>query len=308
MATPAPSDGLKAPLTSEDFPALQRTASEASISAQRRYLSFFRRSLILMIGGALVSTIVSAWPGSRTWALIVGAVLVGASVVFTLAIRVVAPERIWFAGRAVAESVKTISWRYMMCAEPFDLTVNGQTADELFSEELGAMLTERRSLAWNLGGSIADKPQITDKMRLMRASTLDVRKEGYRNQRIADQRKWYGRKADENRKTYQLFFWAVVSAQICALTWAIVIASRKEMKLNLTAVFSAVAAALIAWGQVKRHQELAQAYALAAHELGIIQEQLLYVTTDEQLSSFVADAESAISREHTMWVARRDTL
>jgi FtsH-binding integral membrane protein len=294
-------------MNSEDFPALKRTADEASTSAQRQYLSFFSLSLILMVSGCLVSTMVSASQQSRTWGLIVGAVLVGVSVVFTLAIRVVAPERVWFAGRAVAESVKTITWRYVMCAEPFDLTVDGQIADERFLKELGAILREKKTLAWNLGGSIAEMPQITDKMREMRTLTLDARKEAYRDQRIGDQRKWYGRKAVQNRSAYLLIFWVVVSAQLCALCWAIVIASRIDMKLNLTAVFSAVAASLIAWSQVKRYQELAQAYALTAHELGIVQEKLIHVTTEDHFSSFVADAESAISREHTMWIARRDT-
>ena len=31
----------------------------------------------------------------------------------------VRPDRYWYAGRAVAESVKTITWRYVSRAEPF---------------------------------------------------------------------------------------------------------------------------------------------------------------------------------------------
>src|SRR5690606_15189811 len=32
------------------------------------------------------------------------------------------PDRIWYNARAVAESVKTLTWRYMMRAEPFQAT------------------------------------------------------------------------------------------------------------------------------------------------------------------------------------------
>ena len=59
--------------------------------------------------------------------------------------------------------------------------------------------------------------------------------------------------------------------------------------------------------QAKRFSDLAASYALAAHEIGFINEQAGRVGNDEEkFSSFVADAETAFSREHTQWVARRD--
>lgn len=57
---------------------------------------------------------------------------------------------------------------------------------------------------------------------------------------------------------------------------------------------------------MRQHEELAQSYAVAALELGFIEEQVGRVSDDKGLSAFVADAESAISREHTLWIARRD--
>jgi hypothetical protein len=79
-----------------------------------------------------------------------------------------------------------------------------------------------------------------------------------------------------------------------------------DSPINPTGTFSTLAAAAMAWLQVKRYQELAQSYLLAAHELGLIEAQSLHVHTEVELSAFVANAENAISREHTMWVARRD--
>ena len=69
-----------------------------------------------------------------------------------------------------------------------------------------------------------------------------------------------------------------------------------------------MAASLIAWMQVKRYQELAQSYGLATQELGLIASRGLHVASDEELSKFVAESETAISREHTLWTARRDVL
>jgi hypothetical protein len=51
---------------------------------------------------------------------------------------------------------------------------------------------------------------------------------------------------------------------------------------------------------------VAQSYAIATMDLGLIQEQGARIEGDAQLAAFVADAENAISREHTLWVARRD--
>ena len=54
-------------------------------------------------------------------------------------------------------------------------------------------------------------------------------------------------------------------------------------------------------------QELAASYALAAHEIGLIRQQSLLPSTDDEFSLFVGDAENAFSREHTQWIARKDT-
>jgi hypothetical protein len=66
------------------------------------------------------------------------------------------------------------------------------------------------------------------------------------------------------------------------------------------------ASAIAAWTQMKRHNELAQSYALAAQEL----EELEAVATNQisgnAFTQLVEQAENSISREHTLWCARRD--
>ena len=88
---------------------------------------------------------------------------------------------------------------------------------------------------------------------------------------------------------------------ICFICWP-------QFVPNLTPFFAALASSFIAWLQVKQHQELAQSYNLASHELSFILAQERYVRTDEDLSNFVLDSENAISREHTLWIARRDRI
>jgi hypothetical protein len=69
----------------------------------------------------------------------------------------------------------------------------------------------------------------------------------------------------------------------------------------------ALAASTLSWIQAKRFSELSASYALAAHEISFIKEQAASIKKDDNLSQFVGDAENAFSREHTQWVARKDT-
>ena len=65
---------------------------------------------------------------------------------------------------------------------------------------------------------------------------------------------------------------------------------------------------VIAWMQIKNYQELTHSYALTAHELSVIKSKIGQVDSEKSLDNFVDDSETAISREHTMWLARRDHL
>lgn len=91
-----------------------------------------------------------------------------------------------------------------------------------------------------------------------------------------------------------------------ALTLSIVfVVQQQGAWLELAAAALTASAAATAWLQTGRYQEQQQSYALAAHELGLIVTLERYVTTEEDFARFVADSESAISREHTTWLARR---
>jgi hypothetical protein len=98
----------------------------------------------------------------------------------------------------------------------------------------------------------------------------------------------------------------VTASQFTALVAAIALVRWPNSDIRLTGFFTCVASALIAWLQLKQHKELAQSYAVAEIELGFIEEKARHVMTDREFSDFVSDAENAISREHTLWIARRD--
>jgi hypothetical protein len=98
----------------------------------------------------------------------------------------------------------------------------------------------------------------------------------------------------------------VLISQALALIAAIAVVRWPDAAVNLTGVFAALAAALIAWTQLKKYEELATMYGLTAQELRSVEDQARHVRNEEQFTRFVLTAEDAISREQALWLTRRE--
>lgn len=295
-------------LPDADLPALYRAADRASMAAQRTYLRFVRADLALIVASAVFGSCAASTVELRAVLAVLGATAFVAGLILTVLLMQMRPDRLWFGGRAVAESAKTIAWRYMMGAEPYRKELTDQEADRRFSEELRKLLRDRSGVAASLGGSAAAEQQITPRMREIRSEELPTRRRIYAEARIQDQRIWYAGKACSNRLASTRWLVLVAVTQLFGAGAAMARIFWPDLGFDLASVLAAAAAAFLAWLQVKQHQSLAQAYGLAAHELGLIETQAGHAIAEEAFSSFVADAEAAISREHTMWVARRDVV
>jgi len=140
----------------------------------------------------------------------------------------------------------------------------------------------------------------------MRATPFAERKKTYLNGRVKDQRQWYGVKAKANRWAGEKYFVLVIICQLLAASSSLAGVRWPDARVHFTGLFAALASAFIAWLEVKQHGELAQAYSVAEFDLSLVEQRALYVNNEASFSSFVADAENAISREHTLWIARRD--
>ena len=73
-----------------------------------------------------------------------------------------------------------------------------------------------------------------------------------------------------------------------------------------TSVFIVIAGSALTWMQTKRYQELSTAYSLAAHEICLLRQDIDGISNESQFSTFVNDSETAFSREHTQWQARKE--
>lgn len=289
------------------FPALFRCADEASKNAQKWYLRWAGVNLGLLVLGAVVGSISLPDTAQKRiiHAIAAGCFFLSLATSILLATR--RWEKVWYTGRAVAESVKTLTWKFMTGADPFSTELNAREAVESFTNTLRELVRENGQIAAALSTDNALGDQVTELMTGLREAAVGVKRDLYLAQRVNEQQAWYASNSKKNRKTRNIWFGLLVSFQALALASAIYLVVYPTFPWRAAAVFTTLASATVAWGQFKRYQELAQAYGLAAQELSLIAARGPHIGTREQLARFVNDAETAISREHATWVARRET-
>lgn len=283
----------------QDFPALYRSADKLSLDSQKHFFCILTIHLVVLVIAAVLSVVNT----TDKWIYVLQLLALIAALGCSVYLWTFRPDRYWYAGRAVAESVKTITWRYVSRAEPF------QTEDAIakndFKQSLKMIFEQNQDVCSKLI-DYANQEQFTDVMQEMRSSPLDNRKKNYCEKRIRDQRDWYAKKAVFNKKRANLFFWCLIIANFIGVVLAILkVAEINPIYLPVDVIIT-LAASLLSWIQAKRFTELSASYALTAHEIGFINEKLATIDSEDDFSKFVGDAENAFSREHTQWAARRD--
>ena len=285
------------------YPALFYAADRAAGEAQRSLVRLHLTSTSLLVVGAVLSM----WSDLPEPVKILGALLYFASLLTFVIGQHKQYRAIWYQSRALAESVKTSSWRLVTGAEPFDHATEEQNL-EAFRELLRELLDANKGIGEHLSGDWSKEDQVTAPILDQLRAEFDARRSTYLEERIDRQRQWYAAKASVNRRGSKRCFWVLCLVYGIAIVLQLVKVNASEAQdflLPIDAV-AVVASGLIGWMQLRRYDELASAYGLTAHELGIIRSRFEAVADATDLARFVADSENAISREHTQWAARRD--
>jgi hypothetical protein len=147
-------------------------------------------------------------------------------------------------------------------------------------------------------------PLITCEMKTAQALPFEAKIALFRRQRVDDQKHWYHTKAKANTKREKQWFAAIFSIEFVALGYA-ALQAWKLWDFNAVGGIAATSTAFIAWLQTKRFSDLGTSYAIAAGDLRRIAEEHSKVSDEVELKKFVAEVEQAVSREHSMWMARR---
>jgi hypothetical protein len=287
-------------LLESDLPGLFAAADAVSRTGQHAYLVATATRNLLAVIAAAASFNINI--GGFNWIAFV------AAIAFICALGVETwlwgsrPEQRWYDGRALAESAKTLAWRYSIGAAPFP--IGGRDADDLLLKRLAALLQDAPAT----GIAPTNAPPISDAMRRLRAAPLEQRRRAYLRGRVEDQCEWYRRRATTNSARARRWRLALLGMEIAGIVLAFCGAIWSTTWLGLAGVVAAVIAAAAAWLAVRQHEALARAYTFAHGELMIARERLLLAGDEAAWAMETADTEEAISREHTMWRASRRSV
>ncbi|MBL0702899.1 MAG: DUF4231 domain-containing protein [Sulfurospirillum sp.] len=287
-------------IDNKTLPGLYKSSNRASLDAQSNYFFGLKSYLILLIIAALISFL---WPKDVIVAIL-SAILFLITLFILIVLKYFKPDDRWYNGRAVAESVKTRSWRWAMRAEPYQDCLNVEIVSKQFINDLKSILQQNRSLSESLPTEEGLQAPISSTMSEIRGLSTTERLEIYKEQRIDDQAKWYSLKFIENKKKARNLFIVSIILHSIAILMLLYRIKNPLMELPIE-VLATAAGAVLTWLQAKKHNELISSYSLAAHEIVLIKGEALSIRTEEELSTFVLDSENAFSREHTQWTARK---
>ncbi len=294
-------------MAGSSFVRLQDSDLSATYLAAEATSGRGQRRTKLLIRVELISLIVASVTGVTTWRVMdrydVLAVISALAFLLALACTVIRastrPEASWYAGRAAAESAKTLGWRYAVGGAPFPPDEPEAVINDRFLGRLRQVVEQLKDTALSVPDSTAY--EVTAVMRNIRLQDLATRRVVYKRDRITDQLRWYERRT----KTHAASAERWIRLAVASSALGVISAAFKffVIDVDLLGVFAACASAAIAWNQLNQHRSLVAAYAVAARELSLIRDRIDHVP-DTEWATFVSDSEDAISREHTMWLAR----
>jgi len=289
------------PVPTLQFPAVYHAADQLAIAGRRRSYRLLFVQLVALTAAAGFAAI--NWHlGSVRISSGIASLLFLIALVLALASAAVKPERSWYIGRAVAESVKSLTWLYAVGGDPFAVDTAGETEERLASR--------LQALASGLGDAASppsNPVQIDESVRRLRRLDMVDRRAAYLEGRVNDQVLWYSSKAESNRVRARGWIAAFVVVSGLGIVGAGLEAA-DIVEFGFVSLLAAIAASFSAWTQAKQHSILAASYALASQELVIARFIVEAARTEREFAIAAGDAEDAISREHATWVARTSAM
>jgi hypothetical protein len=288
----------------EHFPDFYRSTDQTSLDGQSLYAKLFRLQLISLGVAALSGAFTLTGKSGPDWAGVVAAIAFGAALLLRGSVWRGRPEKDWYAGRAAAESAKTLAWRFVVGADPFPSSMSDDDATDL-------LLARFSDVRTGLKGVTVLPPQrargeVTSEMIAARHASLQDRKSLYLTQRVAVQLEWYAKKARANRRTSRVWMTLMLILELCGLAGGVLKAAG-VLDVDVLGVVGAIVAAIAAWTEMRQNATLASSYSVAAGELSRIGTRGARSMSESEWADFAANAEEAVSREHTMWAASRDS-
>lgn len=285
-----------------DLPALYTSTDKTASNAKRAHTRYHLWAHILLAIGAVAGAMPAKFAAGPTWlssapAAISTIALVSGFVLALHASKDTSSGR-WYAARAAAERVKSMTWKYMMLAEPY----HEADADLRFIDHVSGLIdTNSRT------GVVAPTTdtQITPRMQEIRGLPPAERSQHYLTNRAEEQQKWYNRRTKEHECALKYLRISTLSANLIAVVVSI-FALVYGSGLAYVGILTTMASSSMSWTLLRRDAELSNRYAHASQALAAARSALPDTQTEASLQRLVKRCESIFADEHAEWLARGD--
>lgn len=286
----------------EDYPQLYRAADALSIKYQKRHYIL----LALYLGLLIVGTCLSFGDATICTNSIALVVFILSAVVYIFS-KLYNPLSLWYNGRAVAESVKSMTWKWMMMASPYNYQPYGCCSRQLI-QDLRELLKENKPLFIHYQDEEESDRfyTISQKMKEVRHFSSSQKLVFYNKNRVDEQLRWYRRNAKYKHR-YYLCYSSFIGCCYVVVVVLMIMSIVNPEKSYPVEILATVIAASISWLEAKNYNELSNAYSLAVSDISLIKKDPLEgQVSEDEVSEYVINSENAFSREHTQWLARKN--
>jgi len=283
----------------QDFPKMFRHADASAAAYQRRY----RMLVTTIVMSSCVTNLLGVISQDR--------LRMSITAVVTLFQFVAAMSNVnggwntdWYRARALAETTKSMTWRYAVGGNPYPIDQSKPTADPAFSKHMDALLHGMGAPAPLLPGLRIEKEDMS-KIENLRTQDLLTRQTVYLESRVRDQENWYeSRAVSLARRRSQLSIVSVGSAALAVLLSIYLVAQPTQYMPSVVALLASVALGTITISQARNLPTDVSAYQLTHYEIKSVLSSAPPVS-EAEWAEWVDTTEEVFSREHTMWLGSR---
>ena len=277
---------------------LARELGASASAAQRTFIALNRAQLILIVSAAVFAAIPLTFPGrDLNWPSLVAAVCFGLSLLLRVMLFMRGDEAVWRDARVDAEAAKSLCFRYAFGATGFERAAGEAAAARSFIEHAAH---HGESVVLIATGAV-DGPyeDITQDMVQVRGLEYPQMRERYLAERIVDQERWYTKRAAEYLRRSRLWLTLMVAAEAGGLILGLLAVFRSAPE-GAVGLMSAIAAASLAWSQLRQFSVLSRTYSRYAVHLRDLGRRVRLVEPEEW-PAFVSRGEDALEVEHVAW-------
>jgi len=293
----------------EDYPCRFRRVDEKANEFQKRHYSLVATELIILV---IISVIISLLGSGWGFLGIKGSnilITVAFLVILFLGVRLYREksdyDSMWYKARSLAETIKSITWQYMMRVNRYG--GSKEKATEQFLEDLEDISEKRREILSKVDPTTKNKNEVTQKMDVVRSLSLKDRIYVYNSERLNDQIDWYDSKINAYQESQKQWNKVTVIAGVCTIILTLVAIELGSKAFGFVPPFLVVITAVSSWSRANRFSSLVESYNLTRQELSAI-ENHAPPQDEENFAEQVHEVENTISKEHTMWMARRGNM